>query len=55
MKTEIINGKTIRLAPNESKSPFPCPVCGGDLINNHGPGICIEFCFKCGYSDTDYD
>ena len=55
MKTIIINGKPMKVGPNEHKQNYPCPDCGGDLITNFGPGISITFCPKCSYSDTDYD
>lgn len=51
---ETINGKTVKLGQNENKADWKCPVCGGDIITNYGPGIEISWCEKCGYDYTDY-
>lgn len=52
---EIVNGKKIELASHEQKVDWKCPICGGDIITNYGPGIEISWCTKCGYTDEDYD
>lgn len=51
---ETVNGETVKLGQNEHKADWKCPVCGGDIITNYGPGIEISWCEKCGYDYTDY-
>jgi len=55
MNIKSKDGTIFTLGKNEVLEKDLCPVCGGYLITNYGPGISCTFCIDCDHNEYDYN